>query len=181
MTSALTDNADGELVNSVKKDFKSSIWSQSATLIGQILTTARHKPRNAANAVQQRLLNAVSDKDRSSSDTGKRKSIMGSQFRPRTVSGASGLSEEHKTSPLRTVITPLDDSSDGDAVSSDEDSRDNSQSLPSDDRNGTTHDTENNGQNGNKAGRSTRSLELAPSLLRKSISRSSTKGEPRST
>lgn len=36
-----------DLLEQIKKDYKSSIWSQSATLLGQILTTAR-KPKQAA-------------------------------------------------------------------------------------------------------------------------------------
>ena len=166
--------SDGELVNSVKKDFKASIWSQSATLIGQILTTARHKPRHAANAVQQRLLGAVGDRDRSSlSSEGRRKSFMSTQFRSRTVSNNSGMSADHNTSPLRTVISQAD-SSDAEGQSSDNDANDQVLShLNEHTRNGSLYHAPDVGTDN---GHSTKSLELAPSLLRKSLSNGTSPG-----
>lgn len=165
---------DGELVNSVKKDFKASIWSQSATLIGQILTTARHKPRHAANAVQQRLLGAVGDKDRSSlSPEGRRKSFMSTQFRSRTISNNSGMSADHNTSPLRTVTSQAD-TSDAEGQSSDDDA--NEQDLIHSNehiRNGSLYHAPDVGTDN---GHSTKALELAPSLLRKSLSNGSSQG-----
>ncbi|KAK9898273.1 hypothetical protein P389DRAFT_193319 [Cystobasidium minutum MCA 4210] len=101
-----------DLLDHIKKDFTSSIWSQSATLLGQLLTTAR-KPKNAVQQhVQQRLLGHVSDKP---GERDRRRSLT-SSFRAR-LSSAGG--EDTKVSPLRSSYVRQsehdDDSSDSDA------------------------------------------------------------------
>lgn len=84
-----------DLVEHIKKDFKSSIWSQSATLLGQLLTSAR-KPKNAVQQhVERRLLSHVTDK---SGDRDRRRSFTTS-IRSRLSSLGA---EESKISPLRT-------------------------------------------------------------------------------
>ena len=101
-----------DLYENIKKDFKSSIWSQSATLLGQLLTTAR-KPKNAVQQhVQQRLLSHVGDR---SGDRDRRRSFT-SGIRSRLSS--LGPEDSIKTSPLRSShvreVGEEDDSSDSD-------------------------------------------------------------------
>ena len=76
---------DLDLLEHIKRDFKSSIWSQSATLIGQILTTAR-KPRK--NVVQQHVpyrMLGFGDK----SEAIKKKRSLTSSIRARITSNSS--------------------------------------------------------------------------------------------
>lgn len=120
---------DLDLLENIKRDFKSSIWSQSATLIGQLLTTAR-KPKNVVqHHVQHRLL-GLSDRDKS--EDRKQKRSFSSSIRARMTPGNG---DNHKASPLRaSLMRASSGQADENSDSGDEYLQPNDRHLQSDNR-----------------------------------------------